>query len=151
MNTQSTNLNQPAPFGGQPFNIWHLAHFADTNLTRSILAFTDARTARANQPTTNLMKHKHRTASILAAIEYLIRKQQLKPEEVQKLIIKTIQDETDNQRNLWNRHDTRHHRNLCHSIHHGGIINTIDQWKRNKMNQSKWSKWPHLSQWAWRF
>ena len=47
-----------------------------------------------------VMKHKHRTASILAAIEYLIRKQQLKPEEVQKLIIKTIQDETDNQRNL---------------------------------------------------
>ena len=46
------------------------------------------------------MKHKHRTASILAAIEYLIRKQQLKPEEVQKLIIKTIQDETDNLRNL---------------------------------------------------
>jgi len=47
-----------------------------------------------------VMKHKHRTASILAAIEYLIRKQKLKPEEVQKLIIKTIQDETDNQRNL---------------------------------------------------
>ena len=47
-----------------------------------------------------VMKHKHRTASILAAIEYLIRKQKLKPEEVQKLIIKTIQDETDNLRNL---------------------------------------------------
>ena len=47
-----------------------------------------------------VMKHKRRTASILAAIEYLIRKQKLKPEEVQKLIIKTIQDETDNLRNL---------------------------------------------------
>ena len=47
-----------------------------------------------------VMKHKHRTASILAAIEYLIRKQKLKPEEVQKLILKTIQDETDNLRNL---------------------------------------------------
>jgi hypothetical protein len=48
----------------------------------------------------DVMKHKHRTASILAAIEYLIRKQQLKSEEVQKLILKTIQDETDNLRNL---------------------------------------------------
>ena len=47
-----------------------------------------------------VMKHKNRTASILAAIEYLIRKQKLKPEEVQKLIIKTIQDETENLRNL---------------------------------------------------
>jgi len=46
------------------------------------------------------MKTKYRTTSILAALAYLIKKQGLKSEEIQKLIIKTIQDETSNLRNL---------------------------------------------------
>ena len=45
------------------------------------------------------MKTKHRTTNILAAIAYLIKKQALKPEEIQKLIVKTIKDETGNLRN----------------------------------------------------
>jgi len=47
-----------------------------------------------------VMKTKHRTTSILAALAYLIKKQGLKPEELQKLIVKTIKDETDNLRAL---------------------------------------------------
>ena len=46
------------------------------------------------------MKTKHRTTNILAALAYLIKKQGLKPDEIQKLIIKTIENETNNLRNL---------------------------------------------------
>ena len=48
----------------------------------------------------DVMKTKHRTTSILAALAYLIKKQGLKPEQIQKLIVKTIKDETDNLRAL---------------------------------------------------
>jgi len=45
------------------------------------------------------MKSKYRTPTILAALAYLIRKQKLTPDEIQKLIVKTIKDETGNLRN----------------------------------------------------